>query len=59
MSVDLPEPETPVTQVNRPTGSSSVTFLRLLPRAPVIFSRRIGFTGWRRAGMGMLSRPER
>ena len=29
----LPEPETPVTQVNRPTGRSTVTPLRLLPRA--------------------------
>ena len=32
MSVDLPEPDTPVTQTNRPTGSSSVTSFRLLPR---------------------------
>ena len=32
-SVDLPPPETPVTQVNRPSGISAVTFFRLLPRA--------------------------
>ena len=32
-SVLLPDPETPVTQVKRPTGISAVTPLRLLPRA--------------------------
>ena len=40
-SVDLPPPDTPVTQVNRPSGISAVTFLRLLPRAPTIFSTRL------------------
>ncbi len=39
-SVDLPAPETPVTQVNRPSGISAVTFLRLLPRAPDELERR-------------------
>jgi hypothetical protein len=34
ISVLLPEPDTPVTQVNRPTGISTVTSLRLLPLAP-------------------------
>ena len=34
-SVDLPPPDTPVMQVKVPSGMSSVTFLRLLPRAPV------------------------
>ena len=29
-SVDLPEPDTPVTQVNRPKGNSAFTFLRSL-----------------------------
>ena len=33
-SVDLPEPDTPVTQVKRPTGNDTVTFFRLLPLAP-------------------------
>jgi hypothetical protein len=32
--VDLPEPDTPVTQVSRPTGKSTLTFFRLLPLAP-------------------------
>ena len=39
-SVDLPPPDTPVTQVNRPSGISAVTFFRLLPRAPMSFSVR-------------------
>src|SRR5665213_93324 len=39
-SVDLPPPETPVTQVNRPSGISASMPLRLLPRALTIFSAR-------------------
>ncbi len=38
--VDLPPPETPVTAVNRPSGMSTVMFLRLLARAPLTVSRR-------------------
>ena len=38
-SVDLPEPDTPVTQVSRPTGKSTLTFLRLLPLAPTMRMR--------------------
>src|SRR3569833_593448 len=34
--VDLPDPETPVTHVNKPTGTSAVTFRRLLPVAPTM-----------------------
>src|SRR5829696_2153053 len=33
-SEDLPEPETPVTTVSRPTGMEKEMFLRLLTRAP-------------------------
>src|SRR5829696_424987 len=33
-SEDLPEPETPVTTVSRPTGMENEMFLRLLTRAP-------------------------
>src|SRR5215216_341596 len=33
-SEDLPEPETPVTTVSRPTGMEKEIFLRLLTRAP-------------------------
>src|SRR4051812_50207711 len=49
--VDLPPPETPVTQVNRPSGISAVMFLRLLPRALTTFSERRG-VGGRRPGGG-------
>jgi hypothetical protein len=57
-SVDFPPPETPVMQVNRPSGISVVMFLRLLPRALTIFSLRAGF-GFLRSGMGTSSSPER
>ena len=40
-SVDLPPPETPVTQVKAPSGIDAVTFFRLLPVAPVTVSRRV------------------
>ena len=43
--VDLPPPETPVTQVKRPSGIVAVTFFRLLPRAPTIFSSLPGVGG--------------
>jgi hypothetical protein len=33
VSVDLPPPDTPVTQTNLASGNSAVTFLRLLPVA--------------------------
>ncbi len=35
--VDLPLPETPVTQVKVPSGISALTFFRLLAVAPTIF----------------------
>ena len=42
ISVDLPEPDTPVTQVISPSGNSAVTFLRLLAVAPMTRSMRFG-----------------
>ena len=57
-SVDLPPPETPVTQVNRPSGISAVMFLRLLPRALMTLSARRVLRG-RRSGIGTDSSPER
>ena len=36
MSVDFPLPETPVTQVNVPTGIFKLTFFKLFPLAPLI-----------------------
>ncbi len=47
VSVDLPEPETPVMQVNRPMGISAVRVLRLLPVAPTTRSA-LPFCGGRR-----------
>ena len=39
-SVDLPEPETPVTTVNAPTGKCAVMFLRLCSRQPEMVRKR-------------------
>ena len=57
-SVDLPPPETPVTQVNTPSGMAAVTSLRLLPRAPTTRRTRFMSVG-RRFGTGMPRRPLR
>ena len=35
ISVDLPLPETPVTQINCPSGRLTETFFRLFPSAPI------------------------
>jgi len=48
-NVDLPPPETPVTQVNSPSGISAETFFRLLPRALMTLMVRRWFGG-RRSG---------
>ena len=54
-SVLLPEPETPVTQVSVPSGTSKSIPLRLLPRAP---TRRSALVPARRlAGIGIESLP--
>ena len=59
ISVDLPEPETPVTQVMRPNGMSTLTLRRLLPVAPTIRSRRFFCGGVRSSGTSMRLRPDR
>src|SRR3569833_1118052 len=56
-SVDLPEPDTPVTQVMRPSGMSTLTPLRLLPLAPRICNWRAGSFGVRCSGTAMVSSP--
>ena len=58
-SVDLPEPETPVTQVKSPSGNSASTFLRLLPVAPITLMTRFGSRGVRSPGSAIFVRPER
>ena len=57
MRVDLPLPDTPVMQVISPNGNSRVTFLRLLPRAPLSTSMRSGLTGVRTEGTAMAVLP--
>ena len=59
VKVDFPPPDTPVMQVNSPTGISPVTDFRLLPLAPEM---RITFLGdglRRFSGMGMSLAPVR
>ncbi|MNN87553.1 hypothetical protein D3C81_2051230 [compost metagenome] len=56
--VDLPEPETPVTQVITPMGRSRLTLRRLLPLAPLSFNH-LPVSGVRSSGMAICLRPER
>ncbi len=51
ISVDLPEPDTPVTQVNRPTGKSTLTDFRLWPVAPTTRSVCSSLTGFMAASV--------
>ena len=59
VKVDLPPPDTPVTQVNRPTGIEPVTPFRLLPRAPSMVSIFFGFGLRRASGMAISRAPVR
>ena len=54
----LPEPDTPVTHTNVPSGISTSMFLRLLCAAPMIFSQFLP-GGRRLAGISIFSLPER
>ena len=58
-SVLLPEPDTPVTTVMRPTGICTFTRFKLLPRAPLISSTSCGSNGRRSEGSGISRRPDR
>ena len=58
-SVDLPEPLTPVTATNIPSGNDTSMSWRLCSLAPITFSSRPGVRGRRTAGSGMDLRPER
>ena len=58
-SVDLPEPDTPVTAMNTPSGMSTVRFCRLLARAPTIRSRCLAGASRRPPGTGTRSSPRR
>src|ERR1022692_4174177 len=50
-SVDLPEPETPVTTTIAPSGISTSMFFRLWVRAPKNRRRRARVTAWRTLGI--------
>ena len=56
-SVDLPPPETPVTQVNVPSGKATVRFCRLLARAPTTVSAARSRGARRRSGRGICRKP--
>ena len=56
-SEDLPDPDTPVTQVISPSGNLTSRSLRLLALAPSMISVRSGCGGRRIAGTGMLRKP--
>ena len=57
MSVDFPDPETPVTQLKIPSGISTSRFLRLCSRAPVILIEAVDLR--RDFGTGIDFRPAR
>ena len=58
-SVDLPPPETPVTQVKVPSGNPAVIDFRLLPRAFTTRRMRSCCTGRRITGTSIRRRPAR
>ena len=58
-SVDLPEPDTPVTEVSTPSGKDTSISRRLCSRAPTTVSCRLRSTGRRMAGTSICSLPER
>ena len=55
----LPEPETPVTQTNAPSGISTSMFFRLLCVAPTIRSRLLADAAGVCAGISICCLPER
>ena len=58
-SVDLPEPETPVTETKRPSGIDTSISLRLFSFAPLITSWRLRSTGLRVFGISIDLRPDK
>ena len=54
----FPEPETPVTAINLPSGISTLTRLRLFSSAPITWINS-PFPSLRTAGTSMLFLPER
>ena len=58
MSVDLPEPDTPVTATKHPSGSRTSMFFRLCSRAPRMVSHSMP-GGRRCCGVGICRLPAR
>ena len=58
ISVDLPEPDTPVIQVNKPTGISKFTPFRLFPVAPFNFKSLLLSSAVRFFGISIFSSPD-
>lgn len=58
-SVDLPEPETPVTAVSTPSGKDTSMSWRLFSRAPCTVSLRLWSAGRRTSGSGISFLPDR
>ena len=56
---DFPPPETPVTQVNVPSGILAVIFLRLLAWAPITLNLRFSEIGLLALGVSISRTPER
>ena len=56
--VDFPEPDTPVTATNNPSGISTSISLRLFSLAPLTVNLRFGSTGRRILGISIAFRPE-
>jgi hypothetical protein len=61
ISVDLPEPETPVTQVSRPIGISRSTLLQVVAARALDLQQVVspGSRGVRLAGTAIFTRPDR
>src|SRR5665811_789887 len=57
-SVDLPDPDTPVTEISCPNGNDTVTSWRLFSRAPTTVTDR-PVSGRLAAGSGIDRRPAR
>ena len=58
MRDDLPEPDTPVTQTNMPSGMVTSMFLRLFSRAPMM-DRYLPLPGLRTAGTAIFRLPDK
>ena len=59
ISVDFPEPLTPVTETNTPSGTLTSISFRLFSLAPLIVSLRFASMGLRTLGISIAFRPDK